>query len=69
MQHELIHHRGEVFKGTLNMDQAMQNVQQDINLSKIPSHHTKRKMRKRRQDVERLKRQQKLQQQKKLIWS
>lgn len=66
VQRELIRQRGEVFKGTLNIDQAMQNVQQEINLSKTSSHHTKRRMRKRRQDVERLKRQQRLQQQKKL---
>lgn len=66
VQRELIRQRGDGYKGTLSMNQAIQNINKEISISKESSHHTKRRMKKRRQDIERLKRQQRLQQQKKL---
>lgn len=65
VQRELIRQRGDGYKGTFSMNQAIQNINKEISVSKESSHHTKRKMTRRKQDVERLKRLQRLQQQKK----
>ena len=65
VQRELIRQRGDGYKGTLDMNQAIRNIKKEISVSKESSHHTKRKMTRRKQDIEHLKRQQRFQQQKK----